>query len=116
MQKLLLGKDINGNVSYSIPFPDPNDLTNNFLVNLAANTEETVVAPTYSTAVLISASPGSSILVGIGTNALPSIGGTFATGNGQINPILRNVNAGDTVRVKNLTTDPALINLTFYQQ
>lgn len=116
MQQLVLGKDINGNVSYSIPFVNPLNVSNNFFVILAADTEDTVTVPAGANTVLISTSPGASILAGIGNSALPAIGSSFATGNGQLLPILRAVSEGETLRVKNLTTDNAIVNLTFYAQ
>jgi len=116
MQTLLLSKDRNGNVNFGIPFPDHFNLTNNFTAAIATVTEATLTIPDDSNLVLISASTGANLLVGVGNVELVVPNAGFNTANGHINPIMRSVKAGETLRVFNLDSATAYVQLTFYKE
>lgn len=86
--KLLLGKDQNGAVVYSLPFPlDGVDTT------LSANTEQHTTVPANVDIAFFSYSSGSNVFVDIyGTSDLP--GGSFAATTTELNPVVRGVTPG----------------------
>lgn len=109
--KLQLIKDTNANVTFGLPFPKSDEQAFQFL--LAVDTEQTLTVPLNMTIAKFTFSVGTNVWVRRGSVAVtrPVVPGPVAQ-NSELNPILRNVDAGDTLRF--ICETPAEVNVVFY--
>ncbi len=83
-----LGKDLNGNVDYSLP-----GCTLGSSVTLVANTEKTVTTPSGFNRAFFAYAVGTNVFYGFNTTAvLP--GSSFADSTVELNPSARQINEG----------------------
>lgn len=108
--KFLLGKDVNGNVDYSLA---PCSLT--YTATLASEMESTLTVPTsYGVwKVLFSIEDGANVWIAYDATSAAPAGSTFATSTSELNPKIRYVNGGTVIHaVTNSTT--ANISISLY--
>ena len=106
--KLVLGKDINGNVTYQIPFSNVG-----FDTTLAAGVAQSIVVPKDCKSAWFQYTSGADVFVDpVNTATLP--GGTFAATTACLNPVARNVIPGSTLSLITDATD-AYVVISFYQ-
>lgn len=106
--RFLLGKDINGSITYDYPFSDTGAQ-----VILSSNTPQSYVVPANVNTVVFSFSKGADVYVNPqGTAQLP--GGAFAATFQELNPVKRPVYAGQTLSFISATA--AGVTLSFFKQ
>lgn len=106
--KLLLGKDLNGNVTYQLPFSDTGQI-----VTLVASAEQSITVPQNCNCAWFAYTPGATVIVDPeNTAALPT--GTFASSTADINPVARNVTPGQTLSF--ICSTIASVKVSFYEQ
>lgn len=88
-----LGTDANGKVDFSIAFPQAGTST-----TLAAGVEQTVTVPSGYNRAFFSYSVGTNVFVSTGSVAAEVPGAAFATTNTELNPSVRQVLGGETLR------------------
>jgi len=106
MTKLLLGRDLNLNVDYSINFSDDGKI-----INLASAASASLVVPEGTTRALVQVQPGATVLVSP-TAAPTAPTGSFVAATADINPALRQVEPGSTLYF--YAIDAAIIKVSFY--
>jgi len=105
--RLVLGKDTNGNVTYTLPTSDTI-----YGTTLAASTAQSVTVPPNCGVVLYSYSSGSNVYVNASTTAaIP--GSSFAKSENELNPLMRFVKPGQTISF--FSTAAAYVNCAFYE-
>jgi len=105
--KLLLGKDLNGNVTYQIPWSDTV-----YYVNLVAGTPQSLTVPANASSVAFSYTPGTNVFVDpLNTAALPST--TFGATTSNLNPVMRPVIGGSTLSF--ICNTAAYVQVAFYE-
>lgn len=110
MTQLVLTRDATGAVSYGLPFSDTNSL-----FTLAVNTEITIVAPTTASryVAIFSYEPGTKVWVSTGLTSILLPTSTPASTLAQLNPQVREVNPGATLRFMTNDTS-AQVGVSFY--
>lgn len=104
--RFLLGKDINGNVTYSYPFSETGAQ-----VILSPDTPQSYTVPENVNSVVFSFSKGSDVYVNPnGTATLP--GGAFTATIQDLNPVVRPVLPGQQLSFISATT--AGVTLSFF--
>lgn len=111
MTMLALTRDVSGAVSYGLQFSD-----SNMLLTLAANTETTITAPTSSSryAAVFSYEPGTKVWVAMGATPIVLPTNTPANTLAQLNPQVREVAPGATLRFMTSDTS-AQVGVSFYE-
>ena len=107
---LSLGKDINSNVTYEIPF-----VTDNYVVSLTPNTEETLTVPSLADVAVIMVSAGDTILVSESSTTITVPTTSFTKVDASIINIggIRKVTSGSTLRFISRTAPD--VSVTFFQ-
>jgi len=109
--KMIMIKDINGNVTYGVPFCDA---LNTFSGVLAASTAQSVTVPLGASLYLaiFAYSTGGEVWVANNTTAaIPT--GSIGLTSSQLNPVARQVKPGDVLSF--ITPDTACnLNVSFY--
>lgn len=127
MQRLILGKDLNGDTTYSIytpsssktPASDP-DLSN-FIGFISAGTEIELTIPDGAELYIIGATPGATIYSGqteAGVPLVTPVADSFVKTTGGLQQIIRSLNdltRFPTLRVNNLSADAAYVNVEFFR-
>lgn len=88
-----LGKDIKGTCDFSLNFPDAGAYT-----TLAANTEQTYTVPDGYNRAFFSYAVGTNVFVGVGSSSITVPSGSFASSTTELNPSVRQVLGGQTLR------------------
>src|SRR4051812_28162001 len=104
--KLLLGKDINGNVTYELPFT-----SSGVGVTLAANTAQNAIVPNNVNTVFFSYSSGANVWVDP-QNIAVIPGGSFTTTFADLNPVARSVIPGQTLSF--ISPTAAYVKVSYY--
>jgi len=104
--KFLLLKDVNGNVSYGLPFSDKN-----YSATLTANTAQSVAVPTDTDVAVFSSTSGTDFYVDP-TNTAVVPGSTFAISTAQLNPVIRSVTPTGTLSV--ISPVGGSVSISFY--
>lgn len=113
MTKLIITRDVNGYPAYGLPFT-----TDNYQMKLSANTVESLTVPSINgspLAAIFSFEPGAKVWVGRNPAApIAAPSGAAASTVAQLNPPMRNVEAGDTLEF--VTSDTtAEVGVSFYE-
>lgn len=110
--KLLLSKDVNGNVTYGIMGnlgPDQNSST-----TLATSVAQSITVPDWAYQALFTFNTGSNVFVNRSAAAtIP--GGAFANDTNELNPVLRGVIPGGSVSFITGDTN-AYVTVTFFDE
>jgi hypothetical protein len=105
--KLLLGKDLNGNVTYQIPFTDTG-----YETTLVAGVAQSLVVPANCTSAWFSYSSGIDVFVDpLHTATLP--GAVFASTTADMNPVARSVVPGSTLSF--ISDAAGYVKVSFYE-
>ncbi|NIV15596.1 MAG: hypothetical protein GWN62_31355 [Aliifodinibius sp.] len=105
--QMRLRKDSNSNVTYGIAFSNTGSYT-----TLAASTEQTLTVPQEVTDALFQYSVGTNVFVDVGSTPLSLPGGIFTSTTADLNPIIRQVTPGETLRF--ISDTPAYVKVSFY--
>lgn len=104
--RLLVVKDVNGNVIYGLPFA-----TDGYETTLAANTEQHVTVPNDAQIAVFSYTGGVDVFVDPATTAtLPS--SSFAPTTADLNPVMRLVTPGTTLSF--ISAGTPYVKVSFY--
>ncbi len=105
--KLLLGKDLNGNVTYQIPFSDTG-----YMTTLAPSVAQSLTVPANATSAWFSYSSGIDVFVNpVTTATLPT--GAFAATAEDMNPVARSVVGGSTLSF--ISAEAGYVKVSFYE-
>lgn len=105
--KLVLGKDINGNVTFVLPFSDTG-----YATTLAPGVVQNLTVPPNCNTAIFSYSSGADVWVNPTTTAAVP-GGAFAATLADQNPVGRLVTAGSTLSF--ISASACEIKVSFYQ-
>lgn len=106
---LVLGRDINGNVTYEVEWSDTKVAT-----TLAPDVEQTTVVPDGVNLAFFSVSEGTNVWVGRGSAPITLPGAAFASTIAELNPQLRPVEPGETLRFRCATE--AEVNVNYFKR
>lgn len=105
--KLILGKDLNGNVTYNIPFTNVG-----YETTLSAGVAQSLTVPLSVNVAYFSYSSGIDVFVDpINTATLPA--GAFAATTADLNPVARTVIPGATLSF--ISAETGYVKVSFYQ-
>ena len=95
MTRLAMNRDINGFVTYGLPFADASE---KYSMLLSAGVADSVTVPNYSAKYLaiFAYSPGAEVWVANNYTAAVPIGAAAST-TSELNPVAREVKAGDSL-------------------
>jgi hypothetical protein len=108
---MVLNKDINGNVTYGIPFPIPKEGGLAFSVILAQGVEQTLTVPANCNLAVFSFTP-IGVWVSNSLNVLSLPVAVFSATEGVLNPAVREVKPGDTLRF--ISGSASAVGITFW--
>lgn len=112
LTKLQLSKDTNSNVTFGLSFPASDSQAFQFLLTL--DTEQPLVVPANMEVAKFTFSVGTNVWVRVGSVAVTRpLTPVPVAQNSELNPILRNVKPGDTLRF--ICETAAEVNVVFYQ-
>jgi hypothetical protein len=114
MAKFIITRDINGYPGAGLPFT-----TDNVKNELVADTPKSVTVPSINDSPLVAVfgiEPGSKIWVALNPSSTiaPPSAGEFVASEAQLNPLVRNVFAGDILQFVTSDTS-AEISVSFYE-
>ncbi len=105
--KLLLGKDLNGNVTYEIPFSNVG-----YETTLAPSVAQSLTVPLNCTSAWFSYSSGVDVFVDpVTTATLPT--GAFTSTTADLNPVARKVVPGSTLSF--ISAEAGYVKVSFYE-
>lgn len=104
-------RDANGYPAYGLAFSDLN-----YITTLTASAEQTQIIPsTYENWVAVfQYSIGNNVLVANGTVAITAPSGSFSTTPAQLNPTVRQVKGGSTLRFYTTDSGGATVAVSLY--
>lgn len=112
MTVFTINRDVTGAVSYGLPFCD-----NNQYIVLTASTESTLTVPANTNfnkfEAVFAITPGGSVWIADGSVTLTLPTTSFTATSAQLNPSVRIVNKGDTLRFISGDTATA-VGVSFY--
>jgi hypothetical protein len=108
MSKETLGKDINGAIDFTLPFPISGART-----TLAPSVEQTFAAPAGFNRVYFTFSPGTSVFVGMGSTPISVPSGSFVSSTIEQNPAGRQLSGNGTETLRFISDTAAYVTMRF---